>query len=127
MILKPKLLLAGLAGLLLIVCAPLIRAQAQTVTGKWHFVFQTEDGERTFDPDFQQQDEQVTGKWGKSDVKGTFAGGKLDLAFPYNSDEVGPGTLKIKGELKGETLTGTWGFQEYSGNFKATRAPAAAP
>ena len=124
---SPKKLLFALAAAFVCftVSAPRSRAQEQTVTGKWHFVFQTEGGDRTFDPTFQQGDEQVTGKWGDADVKGTFNGGKLDLAFPYNSDEAGKGTLKIKGELKGDTLTGTWEFQEYSGSFKATRTVSA--
>lgn len=109
------------------VAAPMVRAQAETVAGKWHFVLQTEGGERTADPNFQQDGEQVTGKWGDADVKGTFGGGKLDLSFVYTSDEAGPGTLKIKGDLKGDTLTGIWEFQEYSGSFKATRQAASSP
>jgi hypothetical protein len=64
----------------------------------------------------------VTGKWDKSDVKGTFTDGKLNLEFPINSEEAGPGTLKIKGDLANDALTGTWEFQEYNGTFKATRA-----
>lgn len=94
---------------------------SQTVTGKWHFVFATDGGDREFDPVFQQDGDKVTGKWGASDVKGTFADGKLNLEFPMTSDEAGPGTLKIKGQLAEDTLTGDWGFLEYSGSFKATR------
>ena|ERR1700728_4414284 len=124
--LATKLLLALLAVAVCFTVNPSMgRAQAQAVAGKWHFVLQTEGGDRTANPNFQQEGEQVTGKWGDADVKGTFSGGKLDLAFPYNSDEAGPGTLKIKGELKGDTLTGTWEFQEYSGSFKATRQAVA--
>jgi hypothetical protein len=105
--------------------APLAHAQAQPISGKWHFVLQTEGGDRTADPNFLADGDQVTGKWGDADVKGSFKDGKLDLAFPYNSDEAGAGTLKIKGELKDGALTGTWEFQDYSGSFKATRpAPA---
>lgn len=100
-------------------------AQSPTVSGKWHFIIQTEGGERLADPVFQQNGDQVTGKWGDADVKGTFSGGKLDLAFPYTSDEAGPGILKIKGALNGDTLTGSWEFQEYNGSFKATRASPA--
>jgi hypothetical protein len=115
-----------LASLLcVLVLAPPGRAQTSTITGKWHFVLQTEGGERTADPTFQQDGDKVTGKWGDADVKGTFTNGKLDLAFAYTSEEVGPGTLKIKGESKADTLTGSWEFQEYSGTFKATRSPAA--
>jgi hypothetical protein len=110
---------------LALVFTPPSRSQSPTVAGKWHFVMQTEGGDRTADPVFQLNSDKVTGKWGDADVKGTFRGGKLDLAFPYNSDEAGPGTLKIKGELNGDTLTGSWEFQEYTGTFKATRAERA--
>lgn len=93
-----------------------------TVAGKWHFVLDTEGGDRMVDPVFQQDSDQVTGKWGDSDVKGTFTEGKLlDLAFPINSEEAGPGTLKIKGELAADAISGNWSFNEYSGTFKATR------
>ena len=105
--------------------APPSNAQTATVAGKWHFVLQTEGGDRTADPVFQQNGDKVTGKWGDADVKGAFTGGKLDLAFPYNSDEAGQGILKIKGEFNGDTLTGTWEFQEYTGSFKATRSSPA--
>lgn len=113
--------LAGLGAM----TAPSAVAQSD-VSGKWHFVLDTEGGDRTADPVFQLNGDQVTGKWATADVKGTFSDGKLNLAFPYNSDEAGEGTLKIKGELKGDTLSGTWEFESYSGAFKATRAPAAA-
>jgi hypothetical protein len=99
------------------------QAPAESVEGKWHFVLDTEGGDRTVEPNFVQEGEKVTGKWDAADVKGTFRDGKLDLAFPLNSEEAGPGTLKIRGELKGDTLTGRWEFQDYSGTFKATRAP----
>jgi hypothetical protein len=105
--------------------ALLALAQTQTVAGNWHFVLQTEGGERTANPNFQLDGDQVTGKWDNADVKGTFKDGKLDLAFPINSDEAGPGTLKIKGELKDNALTGMWAFQDYTGSFKATRVVTA--
>lgn len=109
----------------------LLAAQTPTqpadVTGKWHFVFQTDDGTREFDATFQQDGDKITGKWGGTgDIKGTFSGGKLSLEFPYNSDEVGPGTLKISGSLADDVLTGNWSFQTYDGAFKATRLKPAA-
>jgi len=95
------------------------------INGKWHFVFQTEGGPREFDAVFQLDGDKVTGKWdNKDDVKGTFSGGKLSLAFPVNSDEAGPGTLKVDGDLAEDTLTGTWSFTQYDGTFKATRSAA---
>ncbi len=93
-----------------------------TVTGKWHFVFDTGGGDRAFDSEFKQDGDQVTGKWGADgNVKGTFSEGKLNLEFPYNSEEAGPGTLKLKGTLADDALTGDWAFNEYAGAFKATR------
>jgi len=95
---------------------------AATVAGKWHFLLQTEGGDRVIEPVFQQDGEHVTGKWNTDgDVKGTFSEGKLNLEFPITSDEAGPGTLKLKGQLVDDTLTGDWSFQDYSGSFKATR------
>lgn len=104
-----------------------VRGNAQTasVSGKWHFVFQTEDGERNFDATFQQDGDKVTGKWGDADVQGTFTDGKLNLEFQFNS-EVGPGTLKLNGQLAEDALTGNWEFQasggNYSGTFKGSKA-----
>jgi hypothetical protein len=110
-------------AVLVLALPPHVTAQTADIAGQWHFVIQTEGGERTADPTFQLEGENVTGKWDKADVKGTFSNGRLDLAFAYNSDEAGPGTLKIKGQLQDGTLTGTWEFQDYTGSFKASRAP----
>ncbi len=96
---------------------------AATVAGKWHFVLDTGDDTRDVDATFAQDGKNVTGKFGKGDVKGTFADGKLNLEFHFDSDEVGPGTMKISGELGTDVLTGKWSFQEYGGPYKATRLP----
>lgn len=125
MALKFGLCSAVLAALGCLLAALPAVAQPQTVEGKWRFVFQTEGGERIVNPNFHLDGEQVTGKWDDADVKGTFKDGKLDLSFPYTSDEAGPGTLKIQGELKHDTLTGTWAFQDYTGSFKASRVVTA--
>ena len=97
-------------------------AAPATVAGKWHFVFFTDGGDRVFEPVFQQDGDKVTGKWAvDGDVKGTFTEGKLNLSFPMNSEEAGPGTLTIKGTLADEGLAGDWAFNDYTGSFKATR------
>lgn len=101
-----------------------VALSAQTgasVTGKWHCVMQTQDGERVIEPMFQQDGERVTGKWRDGDVKGSFSSGKLDVEVPVNSEEAGPGILKLKGELSGDALAGEWTFQEYKGTFRASR------
>jgi hypothetical protein len=100
---------------------PKSEAQTSNISGKWHFVLETEGGDREIDADFQQQADKVTGTWDKAKVQGTFADGKLNLEFPIESEEAGPGTLTLKGQLEGEALTGTWAFQTYDGKFKATR------
>jgi hypothetical protein len=118
--------LIAFAGVLaLLIALPLMAAAAAAgIEGKWTFVLNTEGGDRTAAGEFKLDGQKVTGKWGdaSADVAGAFADGKLDLSFPYNSDEIGPGTMKIKGELAGDTITGTWEFQDYNGAFKATRA-----
>lgn len=118
--------LIALCAALLCFSAVTTRATAQSagVSGKWHFVFQTEDGERNFNATFQQDGDKVTGKWEDADVQGTFADGKLNLEFQFNS-EVGPGNLKIMGQLAEGALSGNWEFQatggNYNGTFKATK------
>lgn len=93
------------------------------ISGKWHFVYQTEAGERDNNAEFKLNGDQVTGKYGGSDVKGTYKDGELDLAFPFNSDEAGmTATLTMKGKLKDGKITGTWQFSDYDGTFVATRA-----
>ena len=100
---------------------------ATNVSGKWHFVLQTEDGERVIEPTFQQDGDKITGKWRDSDVKGTFSNGKLDVEFSVNSEEVGPGIMKLKGALAGESLSGDWTFLEYKGTFRGTRIHVETP
>ena len=92
-----------------------------TVAGKWHFVLDTPGGDREIDAEFKLDADQVSGKWGPADVKGTFADSKLNLEFAFNSEEAGPGTMKIKGELVEDAISGDWAFSDYSGQFKAKR------
>lgn len=116
-----------MAVLVSVLCAGMLgqRAQAQngaaSVAGKWHFVLDTEGGDRDYDANFVQDGNKVTGKFGKDNVQGTFDDGQLKLEFPVNSEEAGPGTLKITGALASDALTGNWEFQQYSGTYKAKR------
>ena len=63
----------------------LIAQAAGNVSGKWHCVLQTEDGERVIEPICRQDGEKVTGKWRDGDVKGTFSNGKLNVEIPVTS------------------------------------------
>ena len=116
-----KWILAVAAMAFLAPLSPVSAAPKADVSGKWHFVLQTEGGDREREATFQQQGKKVTGKWDDADVQGTFDDGKLDLEFPVMTEEVGKGTLKISGQAAEDSLTGTWEFQSYSGTFKATR------
>jgi hypothetical protein len=92
------------------------------VTGRWHFVLDTPGGDREVDAEFVVADGKVTGKWGTTDIAGTYADGKLALAFPFTSEEAGDtATMKITGKLDADTLTGDWEFSSYAGTFKASR------
>jgi hypothetical protein len=110
--------------------APAARtAEPNSIAGKWHFVLDTEGGNRELDAIFEVNADKVTGKWAISESKkdgdpvaGTYSDKRLALEFPFNSEEVGPGTMKITGLLADDgTLTGGWAFQDYSGTYKATR------
>ena len=94
---------------------------AEDASGSWHFVLQTDGGPREADASFKVDNGQVTGKFGDADVKGTFKNGSLELSFPLNSPEAGPGTLNIKGSLASGALSGNWEFAGYAGSFVAKR------
>jgi hypothetical protein len=99
-----------------------VQAAADDLTGAWAFVMNTDGGDRNVKATFKLNGKTVTGKWDdKTDVKGTFENGALDLSFPLESPEAGPGTLAIKAKLANGEFTGNWSFQTYSGTLKATR------
>ena len=101
-----------------------VPAASTTIVGKWHFVLDTPGGDREADADLSvDQDGKVTGKFGDSDVVGTYKDGKLDLDFPFTSEELGQtAELKFTGKLDDTSeLAGTWEFVSYSGTFKASR------
>lgn len=103
-------------------------AEPDTVTGKWHFVLDTQGGDREFDSILDQKDDKVTGKWAVSasnagdPVAGTFTDKQLTIAGNIHTEDAGDGALNVKGKLADDgTLSGDWTFGDYSGTFKATR------
>jgi hypothetical protein len=99
-------------------------AQALELTGKWNFVFNTEGGTRNTAVTLQLNGDQVSGKFDKSDVKGTFRDGKLDLKFPHYSPEGGfEAELSMQGVAQGEDLRGDWEYGEHGGSWTASKAP----
>ena len=106
---------------------PAAHAQDTGLSGKWHFVLDTEGGDREVDAVFTvDADGKVTGKFGVTDVAGTYADGKMNLSFTMTSEETGDtAPLKLVGTLSGAAgLSGTWEFASYSGTFTATRPKA---
>ncbi len=99
------------------------KSQDNTVTGKWHFVFETPGGDREFDADFTVDAEgKVSGTFGKSNAAGTYKDGHLQLAFDTTTEEGETGQLQIDGKLdETAALTGSWSFSSYDGTFKAAR------
>ncbi|MFC5863510.1 hypothetical protein ACFPT7_14485 [Acidicapsa dinghuensis] len=101
------------------------------INGKWHFVFDTEGGDREFEAEFTvDPDGNVTGTFGPSAVKGTFKDGHLSLLFETTSEEANEtAPLHIDGKFDDKTtsLTGTWQFSSYDGAFKATHPDTAQP
>lgn len=107
--------------------APTASAPVTGINGKWHFVMDTPGGDREIEAEFTvAADGTVTGKYGTTDVAGTFKDGKLDLNFQMTSEESGTtAPLKLVGKLdETATLLGTWEFSEYNGTFKASRPKA---
>jgi hypothetical protein len=103
-----------------------VRAASDDVSGTWAFTLNTDGGDRNVTATFKVNGKNVTGTWGeKTEVKGTFSDGALDLSFPLDSPEVGQGTLGIKAKLANDELTGNWSFQTYGGTLKATRKKSA--
>ncbi|MGB6686798.1 MAG: hypothetical protein WBE76_03050 [Terracidiphilus sp.] len=109
-------------------CVALIGQKASAkdagLDGKWHFILDTPGGDREMDADFAVDgDGKVTGKFGSTDVAGTYKNGELNLDFEMTSEESGETShLKLVGKLdETAALSGTWEFSEYSGTFKANR------
>ncbi len=91
------------------------------IAGKWRFVFHTPVGSRDETYIFQQEGVNVTGRAETAEMKGTFSNDQLDIAFPFTSPEGFSGTLRLTGQLVGDTLKGKWEFAGYSGDLSATR------
>ncbi|MCX6591545.1 MAG: hypothetical protein NTZ56_08480 [Acidobacteria bacterium] len=92
------------------------------LAGKWAFALDTPGGQRTQVATFTLDGDNVGGKWDKSDVKGTFKDGQLELKFPLESAEAGStGTFAVTGKLADGKLTGRWSWESYGGTFSAVR------
>ena len=119
-----KFLVVAIAMVCLIMGRQTMHAQDAGINGKWHFVMDTPGGDREIEAEFVvAADGKVTGKWGKTDVAGTYKDGKMDLEFTTTSEESGQtAPIKLVGKLDSTgVLVGTWQFTEWGGGFKGTR------
>ena len=93
------------------------------IDGKWHFVFDTQGGDREFEAEFSvDADGKVTGTWNNKPATGTYKDGHLLMAFDTYSEEANEtAQLQLDGKIDdSSTLTGNWAFSSYDGTFKAT-------
>ena len=98
-------------------------SQDKRLDGKWHFVFDTQGGDREFEAEFfVDADGKVTGIWDKTPVAGTYNDGHMQLAFETTSQEANEtAQLQLDGKIDdSSTITGSWVFSSYDGTFKAT-------
>lgn len=103
---------------------------ATRINGKWHFVFDTEGGDREFEAEFKvDPDGKVTGTFGKSQASGTFKDNHLEMLFDVTSEESGEtAPLKLDGRFNDfGALVGNWQFSSYDGTFKATHPASRQP
>lgn len=116
-----KIFLSALAILLCLGLVSRARDPKTEITGTWHFVLDTEGGDRSFDLTFKQDGDKITTTTKDGEHRVNFADGQFNLEFPTSDEQVGEGTLKLKGQLAQGALSGDWSFQDYSGTFKATK------
>lgn len=125
-----RFLVIAAAIVCLIAAKPIAKADDATINGKWHFVLDTQGGDREMDAEFTvDPDGKVTGTFNKSAVAGTWKDGKMDLNFEITSEEANEtAPLKLTGKLDDTgAISGNWEFAEYNGTFKATHPKADPP
>src|SRR5258708_7306541 len=111
----------------LLIGRPLADAQNTGVIGKWHFVLTTPGGDREAEAEFAvDADGKVTGKFGSTDIAGTYKDGQLDLDFQFTSDEAGvTAAMKMSGKLDETSVpNGNWDSSPYNGSSNAPPPPA---
>jgi len=116
----PKHVSLALCGLLLLLSGQ--AAPATDIQGKWKFVFETPLGPRESLMELSRDGEKVTVKGPKTEFKGTFKDGKLELAGQVHSVEGGyAAELTISGRLEGDQIKGDATWSRWTMPFMAER------
>ena len=97
-------------------------AMAADISGTWNIALDTPVGERGGEFTLQVKAGKVTGKFGETDVTGTYAGGKLSISGPFYSEDAGyKADLKIEATVDGDKMTGQWEWDVYAGPLTGAR------
>ena len=98
-------------------------AVAASLSGKWNFVFYTEDSEYPKTIVLTTQGDHVTAKIADTVLEGTYKDGKLELTGDYYAEEAGyKAMLKLSGKLAGDQIKGNATWDYYQLTFTANRA-----
>ena len=97
-------------------------AMAADLTGKWSFIFYSDQGEHPRQFVLTQKGSAVEGKLGSESFTGTFQNGELKLEGEHYADEAGYKSLmKITGKLVDGKLKGEASWDTYDLTFTATK------
>jgi hypothetical protein len=99
-------------------------AFAQSVTGAWDLAIQGPEGPISASATLNQDGENVTGSidtpQGKADMKGTYKGKTLNMAFTIQGPQ-GPIDIKVNGEVDGASMKGVIDFGMGMAEFTAKK------
>lgn len=99
-------------------------ALAQSVSGAWDLAIQGPEGPISATATLSQDGENVTGSidtpQGKADMKGTYKGKTLNMAFSIQGPQ-GPIDIKVNGEVDGAAMKGVIDFGMGMAEFTAKK------
>jgi len=98
-------------------------AFAAGIEGTWHFVFAGDAADYPYDIVITGDGDDVTGKVGENELKGSFLDGTLLLEGDFYVADAGySAPLKINGKVDGDKIGGDATWDAYGVSFTATRA-----
>ncbi|MDE0622723.1 MAG: hypothetical protein OXH83_13750 [Bryobacterales bacterium] len=108
--------------LALLVCLVPQSAMAESITGKWNLVWDTQGGVRHQVWDISQDDEAVSVETDGQKMEGTFRDGRLEVSGKIHAARAGYGSeLKVEGTLVNGQLKGKGSWGGYVMSFVGER------